>query len=623
MAEQRFSLARLEELSYGRRYEEAAAEIYKLLAYLDAHFGALGDIGKMPSGDLSADLRDAHFASRIAAALTSLFSDPGFQLSESGFRQLIPLQRWLAILFGASPFGSADHIIQLFNQEGIGRREKVTLKQREFLRFCLLYCTDSLIPLDPESLWQTDKRLAAKLFFALLSARIVVTEQAAAKKERLLEWLPPRLQELPFDDFPLDTLQAWISCSYAASPGKHAIKRAINELIRAKLVSLGYGDVDSATLPKRRKPIALCVLEWFHSNHSIYRTHSLSMEALKAKYRLTGVSLKGTVDEASRRVFDEVHVIKDDGVFESVRRVHELAVRLQPDFVYYPSVGMFLETILLVNLRLAPVQVIALGHPATTHSPFIDYVLVEEDYVGDPGCFSERLVALPREAIPYRPPADCPILAPKIRKSPDPVRVAVAATSMKLNPAFLKALRRVVEQSKTRVQFHFFSGMAVGLSKVYLQNVIRQALPDCAVVYPHLPYARYLEEVNGCDMFLNPFPFGNTNGIVDTVRLGLAGVCLTGPEVHSHIDEGLFRRLGLPDWLIARTVDEYVAAAVRLAEKSSEREMLSRQLLKTDPDAVLFRGKPELFLEAVASLQQNAGQGAQLRLPLAARTVPS
>lgn len=47
-----------------------------------------------------------------------------------------------------------------------------------------------------------------------------------------------------------------------------------------------------------------------------------------------------------------------------------------------PSIGMDLTTIFASNTRLAPVQVIALGHPATTHSDFIEYVIVEDDYVG-------------------------------------------------------------------------------------------------------------------------------------------------------------------------------------------------------------------------------------------------
>ena len=47
-----------------------------------------------------------------------------------------------------------------------------------------------------------------------------------------------------------------------------------------------------------------------------------------------------------------------------------------------PSIGMDLTAIFASNTRFAPVQVIALGHPATTHSDFIEYVIVEDDYVG-------------------------------------------------------------------------------------------------------------------------------------------------------------------------------------------------------------------------------------------------
>ena len=53
------------------------------------------------------------------------------------------------------------------------------------------------------------------------------------------------------------------------------------------------------------------------------------------------------------------------------------------------------------------------------------------------------------------------------------------------------------------------------------------------------------------------------------VTLGLVGVCKTGAEVHEHIDEGLFKRLGLPEWLIANTVDEYVERAIRFSRKPS------------------------------------------------------
>ena len=154
------------------------------------------------------------------------------------------------------------------------------------------------------------------------------------------------------------------------------------------------------------------------------------------------------------------------------------------------------------------------------------------------------------------------------------------------------------------VEFHFFSHAANGLAKIYLQNVLLRFLSDRVVVYPQLPYDRYLESINRCDMFVNPFPFGNTNGIVDTVRQGLPGVCLTGAEVHSHIDEGLFKRLGLPEWLITHWPEQYVKAAVRLVNNSDEREELSRLIQQSDPDKILFHGNAALFADAVEWLHK-------------------
>jgi len=621
MDDNSFSLSRFEYLTYSRQHENAAREFIKLLTHLNTHLGQLGDVGTMPSGDLSAEQRDAHFATRIASAVTALFSDPSFGLSDPGFQQIIHLQRWMTMIFGASPFGNADHIIHLMNQAGYGEHEKITITSRDYLRLFLLYSLESNIPLQPEAMWNENKRLAGSHFVALLSARIVASEEAHAKKEYLLGWFPERLKELTLDDFPLNIVHdVWMHCSYADRPDKHDIKRVINELIRTKLLALGFNDVKVEPPKDRKKPVVMCILEWFNSNHSIYRTHSVSMEALKSKYHLVGVSLEEASDETSRRVFDEVHVIPRSPAFlDKMRQVTDLVATLCPDIVYYPSVGMFPQTIFLINMRLAPLQMVALGHPATTHSPFIDCVLVEEDYIGDPGCFSETLVALPKESIPYRPPENCPKIAPKIRKSPELVRVAVASAVMKLNPGFLKALKRISLESKVPVEFHLFTGFALGLGKVYLQNLVQRFLPSGAVIYPQLPYDQYLENINNCDMFVNPFPFGNTNGIVDTVRQGLPGVCLTGPEVHSHIDEGLFKRLGLPEWLITRSPDEYVKAAVRLAEDHEMRVRLSRQIQKTNPDEILFKGNPQFFVDAVQWLQSGKAQleqtGAKLLKP--------
>jgi hypothetical protein len=609
-----FSLDKFESLVYSRKHEEAARELLKLLDYLGANYGQLGQLGNAPSGDFTADERDVHFASRIAAAVSALFSDPDFRLSEGGYLRFIPLQRSLANIFGASSFATADHIIYLLNTSG--KRENVTLSDADLLKFCLLYSPDSSIPIQPEIFWSKNKRLAAGLFLALLSSRLVSTVPAHAKRERLLEWLPQRLGELQLDDLPLGILHdVWMHCSYAEGDKKHEIKRAINGLIRSKLLASGLNDVIPETAAPGAKPVALCIVEWFSSTHSVYRTHSLSLESLRSKYHVVGVSLRGESDLLSRKSFDEVLVVPpSQTIFDCVRQVRKLAAEKRPQFVYFLSVGMFPETIFLANLRLAPIQFAGLGHSASTFSDCVDYFLVEEDYIGDPQRFSERVVALPRASSPYRPPANAPKLAAHDRRTTGSVRIGVTASLMKFNPMFLNTLRRIAQNAKVDVEFCFFPLLAQGISKIYLQNIVRRFLGDTGTVYPQLPYAEYLAKLNTCHMFVNPFPFGNMNGIVDAVRLGLPGVCWTGPEVHSHIDQGLFERLGFPGWLVTRTAEEYVRATLRLVERPAERLELSRKLQKSDADAVLFRGNASLFAGAVEWVVKTHGTHGQEKL---------
>ncbi|GJG94688.1 response regulator transcription factor [Cupriavidus pauculus] len=58
---------------------------------------------------------------------------------------------------------------------------------------------------------------------------------------------------------------------------------------------------------------------------------------------------------------------KRDDMQENARHVREVSEKYQAQVSYMPSVGMFPITMVLGNLRIAPLQLMALGHPATTH----------------------------------------------------------------------------------------------------------------------------------------------------------------------------------------------------------------------------------------------------------------
>jgi hypothetical protein len=604
-----FNLERFEHLCFSHSHEGAARELINILQILDSNYGSLSSnfsATAVMAVRTSSDAIDQHVLTRIATAVSALFSDPGFIFSDSGFFQMMPWHRWISTLFAASPSHNADHVLRSLNLNGY-ELDNFSVDIKNIPKFCFLYTPESEIRLDVEALWEAAPVLAANLFLVLMSPRFLGSPAAHSKREALLRWLPSRLNELgSLDLLPVGIMHdVYMHCSYADFPGKHDIKKPINALIRRKINDWGLVDVSQKTLVGKDKPVMLVVLEYFSVAHSIYRTHSTTLRAARELFHLVGIGFGSNVDDAGRAVFDDfLEIEKPHDLPAMLHQISKLAQIKQAQILYMPSVGMFPLTMFLSNLRVAPIQVMALGHPATTHSPCIDYVVVEEDYVGDPTVFSETLLQLPKDALPYVPSALASSLnlTPILTRSPHVVKIVVCSTTMKLNPNYLSACLQIADTAKSPVHFHFLIGQAVGLVWAQVNQVVKRYLGDRVTVHSHQNYASYMEIIRGCDLFLNPFPFGNTNGIVDTVSFGLVGICRSGAEVHEHIDEGMFGRLGLPAWMVTRSTEEYVTAAVRLIDNAQERLALREELIDKNGLSRLFTGRPELFGQALLKL---------------------
>ena len=595
------SVIRFEQEVAAKNYEAACVELLDILNKIDTNFGGVEGIEIDYPSQLNDELvqdKIKHFCTRVAVAMSELFSDPKLDISEGGAQRFFTLQRWINMIFASSPFVNADHVLQTYNRNP----DKTNLSdfhldnaRSSLIKFCIFYLPESNVNVNLDALWNLDPELCASLCFALQSPRFIGTEQSFSKRGTLLQWFPEKLATIEnLNNVPSAiSHDVYMHCSYDIAENKHWVKKALNQVIRRHLLQGGWTDRDVTKLGERNgKPVMVVLLEHFHSSHSIYRTHSTSMIAARERFHLIGVGNEA-VDEAGQAVFDEFHLLKGDNIFGKLDELKEICEKNGAAVLYMPSIGMDLTTIFASNTRLAPVQVIALGHPATTHSDFIEYVIVEDDYVGSEKCFSEQLLRLPKDALPYVPSA----LAPqhveyRLRENPEVVNIGIASTTMKLNPYFLAALKAIRDRANVKVHFHFALGQSSGVTHPYVERFIKSYLGNDATAHPHAPYDQYLRILHNCDMMVNPFPFGNTNGIIDMVTLGLVGICKTGAEVHEHIDEGLFKRLGLPEWLIANTVDEYVERAIRLAENHQERLELRRHIIENNGLQTLFTGDP-------------------------------
>ena len=590
------------ELAWARRDLAAALdEILRLLQTLDDRFGRTDQI--VGTG-LVDERRVEQIATRFSAVFGAFVCDPAAPIDAVAFEQLATFHRWIELMFHNGGFAGAEHLTPLL-AVGEGRARRVPL---ENLRRFLLTFAPASMSVDLEQSFRVDPAAAIAIALGCLANRFCLTPQAHAFRERLLAWLPDRLAEVRLGELALQNLAApYMHCSYATLPAKHAVKPVMIDQMRRALLEAGCGEwTPETSAPPGARPTVVVTAEMFGENHSIWRTHSRAVEALKGAFHVVGVARADQLTPASAALFDEtVAFARGEGFLDTVLGLSRQILARRPALVLHLGVGLSAHVIALASLRLAPVQAASFGHTATTGSRTIDCMILPDDFVGDAACFGEPVLRLPPEAMPYRMRTDVDFAAVRGRarasRADGAVRIALPASVMKLGPPVFDALTRAAAEAARPVSFHVFPLGGAGLGLAELRRRLAKALP-MAEVSEELPFPAYVEALAACDFFVCPFPYGNMNSIVDAVLAGLPGVCLDGPEAHAHADGAYFRRLGLPEALIAQSVDGYVAQIVRLASDPAWLANCRAAAAAVDLDHSFFAGDGRLFADAVAAL---------------------
>lgn len=562
------NLERFERYAYGRSFELGALELIRTLRQYRR--GALF-LGHAAREDVQERLFD-----RAAAAIGALFSDPGFDLNEEGFGRLSIDHATLDAIFEVSAFGTADYVaaqVQL-DQENRDLSKAQFSSHSQLAKFLLFWSTRSAHGVRFEELSKAPD-LTLPLWLGLLAYATATHDVAHERREALVDYASA-YAEADLPGYALGTLSdAYMHCSYMARADKHAVKPALVSLVR-KLLD---GAIDEVKITAKReitkRPTIVIPMEWSISVHAMHRCYGPSIESLRDRFRLVAFARTSKMDDEARRIFDEVVPVPegDFKVADLARQVREAS----PDLIYYPSIGMSAWWTSLAAFRLAPIQAMTLGHPATSGSTAIDYVVCEEDVLTDPALFLERCILTPSRATRYMERLDAKWPETSIREHPDQIIVAVPAMIAKLNAPYLALLKRIRERAKRQVRFAFFPNQ-VGLGHFQARKALERWLPGAVSVHPRMEYNAYLDLIAACDIHLSPFPFGGTNSNLDSLTIGLPLVALEGPEPHTMTDVAMLCSLGLGE-LVARTVEEYEDLAVSLIDDDEYRVEMARKVL--------------------------------------------
>ena len=593
------SLQTLERLVAARRNIAALHLALNILQTIDTHGGRLDGVsqGTTYSGTSEEDAA-VLFATRFAAAFGRLLIERDLEITAEFYEQLLAQHRWIDLLFSLSGFRSSDIFLNLIAEDkGDGRS---TFEGTNILRLLAMHTMYSFIDVDIDQFWHANPVASAVAFLNYISSRYVFSRRGFEFREILLQWLPPHLAEVNLGTLTLARLpEIYMHCSYAFTSEKHTIKRVLTQQIRRACIEGGVSEATNAEhVQKSERPTIVVVGERLTPGHVIYRTHSRAVRSLRKRFHVVGLSYLNLTDAGDLDLFDESITAPVGEFIDSIRVVAAEISARRPALIFYPSIGMSAHVIALSSLRLAPIQCASYGHMATTMSPAMDYMIFPEDFVGSARCFSEKILALPKTAMPFAPRAVNYVS----RQPPDgTIRAAIPASTMKLNPVLFDVIARIGAEAKTPVEFHFFPLAATGLPYFELSRIVRAKISR-ATVHPQLPHDEYMWRLGQCELFLCPFPYGNTNGIVNSFQLGLPGICLDGEEAHAHTDAALFARINLPNALTAKSLDEYATAAITLIDNKKWRARCTQVVRTADLDDAFFAGDTGLFCSAIEEL---------------------
>lgn len=593
------SVAELERLVAEGRSAQALQVALAILQAIDDRAGRLdGVVAGAAQQTMHDETAIVAFAARFAAAFGRLWTERDLPITLGTYERLLGYHHWLDLMFSVSEFRSSDKFIaRVAENAGNGT---LNFDEFNFLRLLVLRCKDSALNVDFDQFWRANRFAAAVAFLSYLGARCVFSPRALELRERLLEWLPNRIAEVKLGALTLARLpEVYMHCSYAFTAGKHAIKRPLMEQMRRLLLEAGVAEVAAMAPPQRaERPTIIVIGEQFVPGHAVFRSHSRAVQSLRPRFNLIGLVYPNAGETSVGGLFDACIAIPSGDFLSVVRELASEICARRPALILYLGVGMAPIATALAALRLAPIQGASFGHAATTMSAAIDYFILPEDFVGSRECFSEKIVALPRTAMPF---ASRPRVTVARQRTEGPLRVAIPASTMKLNPTLFHAIAEIGAGAKAPVAFHFLPLGATGLAYAALSRAVRSTIPH-AVVHPQLPHERYMERLGQCDFFLCPFPYGNMNSIIDAFLLGLPGVCLDGAEPHAHADAAMFARIGLPGELAATSISDYVAAAIRLIDDQAWRAHCSHIVRTADLDDAFFGGDAGQFCAAIENL---------------------
>jgi len=246
------------------------------------------------------------------------------------------------------------------------------------------------------------------------------------------------------------------------------------------------------------------------------------------------------------------------------------------------------------SYRPSPLQVSYLGFPATMGAEYIDYIIADPCVIPpeQEDCYVEKIVYLPenylavdtKRLIADRQPTRSEAMLPETG-----FVFCCFNNTYKVTPEIFEIWMRLLRKVNGSTLWLLESNATA--PRNLRQEASRLGIePERLVFAPHANLPEHLARHRLADLFLDTLPYNAHTTAVDALWAGLPVLTCLGSTFPGRVAASLLQAIGLPE-LIARSLEDYEAMAVRLAQAPELLASLKAKLAQTRATYPLFDSK--------------------------------
>lgn len=337
--------------------------------------------------------------------------------------------------------------------------------------------------------------------------------------------------------------------------------------------------------PERKRAtdkIKIGFVSRFFTAHSVAKSFKGVFSHLpRERFMVCAILVSPTSNDETTKTFREcadATIVLSGGLSAARERIASEKL----DVLFYTDIGMEPFTYFLAFSRLAPVQCVAGGHPATTGIRNLDYYISCEDLEpeGAEDHYSERLVRLKGLPVYYYRPEQSP--SSKSRRDfglEEGRTIYLCPQSLfKVHPDFDEFVGALLQADKNGLVV-FVEGHVRHWTELLMRR-FRETIPkivDRIRFLPRQSYADFLRLLAIADVLLDTVHFGGGTTTFEGLAYGTPIVTLPGQFPGGRVAYACYRQMGMMD-CVAASKAGYVKLAVRLGTDPAFRERVKAKI---------------------------------------------